>query len=140
MSMYLLGFHRKRACTKPQQITDKQSENNGCTLFMRISSGGVKLGFILYPLFILLPQYLHQLPFLPPPPQPSEYATPLARKGKRNRNTALPLTSYKAIATAESLNRPQSSRDKSGVTPVSASDKKPPLPPTLEIRRHHHRH
>ena len=48
--------------------------------------------FIPYPLLILLPHYLHQLPFSPPPPPPTEFATPLTRVGIRKIKIASPLT------------------------------------------------
>ena len=46
------GFRRKLAHTKTQQRTDKSSKHTGCTVFTRVSSGGVN--FVFYPL-----SYLH---------------------------------------------------------------------------------
>ena len=62
--------------------------------------------FILYYLFILLPHYLRQLPFSPPPLPPPEYASPPYRSLIRNIKTLLPPTSDKALATAEPLHQP----------------------------------
>ena len=44
-------FLRKLTDTKFEQITDKVSENNGHTIFSRISTGGVN--FIFYHLFYI---------------------------------------------------------------------------------------
>ena len=65
------GFRRKIARTKTQQGTDKASKHNGRTLFSRAlvfcthQQKWRQLSFILYPLFILLPHNLCQLPFSP---------------------------------------------------------------------------
>ena len=69
--------------TKNQQGTDKAIKHNGCKLFSRAlvfrkhQQKWCQLCFIIYPLFVLLPHHLRQLPFspLPPPPPPPEHAT-----------------------------------------------------------------
>ena len=76
------GFCRKLARTKNQQGTDKASKHNRCTLFSQAlifcthQQKWRQLFFILYPIFVLIPHYLRQLPFspLPPPPPPLEHA------------------------------------------------------------------
>ena len=61
------GFRRKLAHTKTQQDTDKVSKNNGCTVFSRdlIScthqQNWRQFCFIIYPVFVLLPNYLGKL-------------------------------------------------------------------------------
>ena len=59
------------------------------------------LDFILYPLFILLPHSLRQLPLFHLPLPPPEYAITLAQAIIRNSNTASPPTSYEALSTAK---------------------------------------
>ena len=62
--------------------------------------------FIFYTLFILLPHYLHQLPFLPPPPPPTEYAATLAGAGIKESKTKYVPTDYEVIAATERLRQP----------------------------------
>ena len=72
------GFCRKLVRTKNQQGTEKASKNNGRTVFSRAlifhmhQQKWHQICFIIYPIFILLPQNLHQIPFSPPP-QPLPY-------------------------------------------------------------------
>ena len=74
---------RKLARTKTKQITDKASRHNGRTVLLcalvllrRVSTVVVSTSsFILNPFYITLPHNLHQLPFSPPPPQPTECAS-----------------------------------------------------------------
>ena len=67
-------FCRKLVRTKTQQGTKKVSEHNRRAVFSRVlifrthQQKWRHLCFILYPLFILLPHNLRQLPFSPPPP------------------------------------------------------------------------
>ena len=50
---------------KKQQRTEKASKHNGGVVFTRILTGGsVNLVFILYPLFILLPNNFARVPFI----------------------------------------------------------------------------
>ena len=107
MSMFFFRFCRKVAHTKTQQITEKESEQNGPIEISHVSIGGVN--FVFYPLYYLhfLPCYLHQLPFLPPPspPPPPEYAAPPVRSGIRNCDTTSPLTSEKDLVTSNPLHQ-----------------------------------
>ena len=71
----IFWFLRKVARTKTQKSTNKVSEHNGRTLFSRVLAlitrawtGEVSTSsFSFYPLFVLLPHYLGQLPFSLPP-------------------------------------------------------------------------
>ena len=72
------GFHRKLIRTKTQQGTDKARKNNGCKVFLRVSTGSDVINFFFYhlsSLFILLPShFLPNFPFSPPPPLLTEPA------------------------------------------------------------------
>ena len=80
---FFLWFGRKLVCTKTNQITDKASKHNGHTVILwawvlltRASTVLVSTSsFILNHLWITLSQNLRQLPFSPPPPQPTYFIT-----------------------------------------------------------------
>ena len=53
---------------KTQQSKEKASKHNGCTVFLRVSTGGIALIFYNLSSINFTPSQFHQLPFLPPPP------------------------------------------------------------------------
>ena len=61
------GNSRARKTNKAQT---KQENITGIQYLRAYHQVASNSSFILYPIFILLPQYLLQLPFLPPPPPP----------------------------------------------------------------------
>ena len=82
------GFRKKLPHTKTQQGTDKAIKHNGYTVFLwdlvlrNHQQKWRTICFIIYPLFILLPHNLRQLPFFPqrlPPPRPVHAAAILGR-------------------------------------------------------------
>ena len=64
------------------------------------------LYFIFYLPLIVIPHYLRQLTFSPPPPPLTEYAATPARVGIIKSKTVLPLTADEALAVSETLLRP----------------------------------
>ena len=96
MSRVFVGFRRKLVRTKNQQSTYKARKHNGRTVFSRVlflltrawTEVISTLSYRVYPLLILLPRHLRQLPFSPPPPP--EYASPSVLDGILKHMTALP--------------------------------------------------
>ena len=52
LTCQVLGYRRKLTCTKTEQSTDKASEHNGRTVFMRVLTGG-GVNYVFYLLFPL---------------------------------------------------------------------------------------
>ena len=109
------GFRRKLTCTKTQQVTDKASRHNGCAVFLRdlvfrtYQQKWCQLCFIIYPLFILLPHNLRQLPFSPPPlplpPPPSEHAAVIIYRVSVTMNVEFPFL-HPLVAAIAPIQRP----------------------------------
>ena len=97
MSSFFLILQETRA-HKTQQNTDKASEHNGCNVFLAYQQVVSNLSYILYPLLILIPHYMQQITFSPPPLPPTEYAPPPTRLAIRKSTTVSPLTDDESCA------------------------------------------
>ena len=135
---FLPCIYLVHVCTKNQQNIYKESEHNGRTVFMRVSSGGVN--FVFYPLSsINFTSSLFATTYLftsasdtagvPPPPD---------RMGIINSNTASPSTVYEALVTADYLHQPLRFRRRIYCCTRRRLQQSPSLLPTSYICRHHH--
>ena len=130
------GFRRNLARTKTQESTDKVSEHNGPTVFSRVSTGGLHFVFNHLTLFILIPHYLHQLPFLTLPFPLTEYADLPAQLVIRKSKTASPLTIDKSLSATDPLRRPPHFQRRICHWAYHCLWLRPPFPPILAIHFH----
>ena len=101
------GFCRKLArAQNPNKSQTKRANLTGVQYLREYHQVVSTSPFILYPLLILLPQYLRQLPFLPPHLSPTEYRIPSARSVIRNSKTASLPNTDNYLATTETIHQP----------------------------------
>ena len=141
MSLFYSDFTGNLHARKPNIAHTKKLNIMGVYYFCTHQQVVKTSYFILYPIFILLPHYLLQLPLSPPPPPTIELPPPPspAQAGIINSNTVSSLTSGKVLANTKPIHQPSRFQRRICSCVYHCFRKIPTYPLTLDICCRHHR-